>query len=93
MVERAEGMAFAAGAWSFPADGSTRPTAAWRSSSASDAARVAAIRETIEETAIPVGLAPRPDPATALELQRRSSPMSRSPICCGSAACSSMPQR
>ena len=56
MVERSEGMAFAAGALVFPGG---RIDDADRASGA-DAAVVAAIRETIEETAIPVGLTPTP---------------------------------
>jgi 8-oxo-dGTP pyrophosphatase MutT (NUDIX family) len=66
VVERAEGMAFAAGALVFPggridkADGNL----------GIDAAIVAAVRETVEETAIPAGLEPVPDTAAALELQR-----------------------
>jgi 8-oxo-dGTP pyrophosphatase MutT (NUDIX family) len=66
MVERAEGMAFAAGALVFPggridkADGDL----------GIDAALVAAVRETVEETAIPVGLEPLPDRDTAIALQR-----------------------
>jgi 8-oxo-dGTP pyrophosphatase MutT (NUDIX family) len=70
MVERAEGMAFAAGALVFPGgriDEADRRLAAQH---AVDAAALAAIRETIEETAVPVGLAPPADAATALELQR-----------------------
>jgi 8-oxo-dGTP pyrophosphatase MutT (NUDIX family) len=70
MVERAEGMAFAAGALVFPGgriDEADRELAAQEGV---DAATLAAIRETIEETAIPVGLAPLPDVATALDLQR-----------------------
>lgn len=64
MVERSEGMAFAAGALVFPggridsADGAL-----------GDAAKVAAIRETVEETSVPVGLAPVPRREAALELQ------------------------
>jgi 8-oxo-dGTP pyrophosphatase MutT (NUDIX family) len=65
MVERSEGMAFAAGALVFPGG---RIDAADRQMAA-DAAAVAAIREAIEETAVPVGLAPVPDRASALELQ------------------------
>ena len=70
MVERAEGMAFAAGALVFPGgriDEADRQLAAQEGV---DAAALAAIRETIEETAVPVGLAPVPDAAAALELQR-----------------------
>ena len=70
MVERAAGMAFAGGALVFPggriddADRSRR-----RGGLADGAARVAAIRETIEETAIPVGLRPLPSVEQALALQ------------------------
>ena len=69
MVERAEGMAFAGGALVFPGG---RIDDADRALGGSDeaAARVAAIRETIEETAIPVGLSPTPSPDTGLELQK-----------------------
>jgi 8-oxo-dGTP pyrophosphatase MutT (NUDIX family) len=70
MVERAEGMAFAAGALVFPGgriDEADRQLAAHQGV---DAAALAAIRETVEETAIPVGLTPVPDAAAALELQR-----------------------
>ena len=71
MVERAEGMAFAAGALVFPGgriDDADRRLAA--GAGAVDAAIVAAIRETLEETAIPAGLSPEPEHATALDLQR-----------------------
>ena len=71
MVERAERMAFAAGALVFPGgriDASDRDFAA---SIGTDGATVAAIRETLEETAIPVGLSPTPQPAAALEIQRQ----------------------
>ncbi len=71
MVERSEGMAFAAGALVFPggridaADERMAQSFSWPDG----AARVAAIRETVEETAIPAGLSPIPDQATALRLQ------------------------
>jgi 8-oxo-dGTP pyrophosphatase MutT (NUDIX family) len=69
MVERASGMAFAAGALVFPGgriDDSDRSLA---SEIGIDAAAVAAVRETVEETAVPVGLIPLPSSASALELQ------------------------
>src|SRR5438477_11093505 len=69
MVERAGGMAFAAGALVFPGgriDAADRELAA---SAGIDPAAVAAIRETIEETAVPIGLSPPPDESTALQLQ------------------------
>jgi 8-oxo-dGTP pyrophosphatase MutT (NUDIX family) len=72
MVERAEGMAFAAGALVFPGgriDDADRQFAA--ELGLEDGAVVAAIRETIEETAIPVGLAPLPDRQKALDLQQQ----------------------
>lgn len=68
MVERAEGMAFAGGALVFPGgriDASDREMARDEES----AAAVAAIRETVEEAAIPVGLSPVPSPEICLELQ------------------------
>src|SRR5438874_10983943 len=71
MVERAEGMAFAAGALVFPGgriDEADRQLAA--ELGLGDGAAVAAIRETIEETAIPVGLAPLPNREAALRLQQ-----------------------
>jgi 8-oxo-dGTP pyrophosphatase MutT (NUDIX family) len=70
MVERAGGMAFAAGALVFPGgridDGDRQLVAGL----GIEPAAVAAIRETLEETAIPAGLAPVPDRPGALELQR-----------------------
>jgi 8-oxo-dGTP pyrophosphatase MutT (NUDIX family) len=66
MVERSEGMAFAAGALVFPG-GRIDPA----DREFGDGAAVAAIRETIEETAVPIGLAPVPDPELVLEMQRR----------------------
>jgi 8-oxo-dGTP pyrophosphatase MutT (NUDIX family) len=71
MVERAEGMAFAAGALVFPGgriDDADRQFAA--ELGLEDGAAVAAIRETIEETAVPVGIAPLPDREEAARLQR-----------------------
>ena len=69
MVERAGGMAFAAGALVFPGgriDESDRRLAA---ELGAEGAAIAAIRETVEETAIPVGLSPIPDAALARQLQ------------------------
>ena len=69
MVERAGGMAFAAGALVFPGgriDPADRDLA---TALAVDAGAVAAIRETIEETAVPVGLSPLPDERVARALQ------------------------
>jgi 8-oxo-dGTP pyrophosphatase MutT (NUDIX family) len=66
MVERSEGMAFAAGALVFPGG---RIDAADARLAPGDAAAVAAVRETIEETAVPVGLAPTPDRDGTLHLQ------------------------
>jgi 8-oxo-dGTP pyrophosphatase MutT (NUDIX family) len=70
MVERAEGMAFAAGALVFPGgriDAADRELA---NELGVDPHAVAAIRETIEETAVPAGLAPVPDHATVQRLQQ-----------------------
>lgn len=69
MVERAGGMAFAAGAWVFPGgriDDADRDLAI---ATHIEAAAVAAIRETLEEAAVPVGLLPAPDHALARALQ------------------------
>jgi 8-oxo-dGTP pyrophosphatase MutT (NUDIX family) len=69
MVERAEGMAFAAGALVFPGgriDAADRKLA---DEIGVDPHAVAAIRETVEETALPVGLTPAPDHATTQRLQ------------------------
>ena len=70
MVERAEGMAFAAGALVFPGGRIDETDRVMAAALDIDAAAVAAIRETIEETAMPVGLAPVPGENTALEFQR-----------------------
>lgn len=69
MVERAGGMAFAAGALVFPGgriDAADRQLAV---ETRVDPAAIAAIRETIEETAVPACLSPLPDAPTARVLQ------------------------
>jgi 8-oxo-dGTP pyrophosphatase MutT (NUDIX family) len=69
MVERAQGMAFAGGALVFPGgriDEGDRSAA----SDEIEAGAVAAIRETLEETAIPVGISPVPSVELAQQLQR-----------------------
>lgn len=70
MVERAAGMAFAAGALVFPGGRIDETDRALAREFGTDATAVAAVRETIEETAIPVGLAPVPSGTTAAKLQR-----------------------
>lgn len=70
MVERSGGMAFAAGALVFPGgriDPADRALA--ETANAGDGAAVAAIRETIEETAVAVGIAPLPDAGHSAALQ------------------------
>lgn len=69
MVERAAGMAFAAGALVFPGGRIDDADRALGKRLGVDAAAVAAIRETIEETAVPAGLSPVPDAETASRLQ------------------------
>ena len=72
MVERAEGMAFAAGALVFPGgriDEADGRLASELGLGEDGAARIAAIRETIEETAIPAGLVSPPRPEHCLEIQ------------------------
>ena len=70
MVERAEGMAFAAGALVFPGGRIDEADEALASELGVEGALVAAVRETVEETAIPVGLAPLPSPEEASRLQQ-----------------------
>src|SRR5215218_2903691 len=72
MVERAQEMAFAGGAWVFPGGRIDRADEEMAETLANEdaAARVAAIREAVEETAIPVGLSPMPTRAISLEMQR-----------------------
>lgn len=69
MVERAGGMAFAAGAWVFPGGRIDEADRLLGEAIGFDPAAVAAIRETIEETAVPVGIAPTPDVDRARSLQ------------------------
>lgn len=65
MVERSGQMAFAAGALVFPGGRVDEADRRLGEKLGIDAAAIAAIRETLEETAVPIGLAPIPDPSTA----------------------------
>ena len=70
MVERSDKMAFAAGALVFPGgriDAADEHFA--RELGLENGAAIAAIRETIEETAVPVGLNPVPEREAVLQLQ------------------------
>src|SRR3954447_26489996 len=69
MVERAGGMAFAAGALVFPGGRIDQADPQLAEDRGVDPAAVAAIRETLEETAVPAGVAPVPDAASARALQ------------------------
>ena len=71
MVERAQDMAFAGGAWVFPGGRIDGADVKFASSLVIEdgAARVAAIREAIEETAIPVGLSPTPSEHVVRRMQ------------------------
>lgn len=72
VVTRAQGMAFAGGAMVFPGgriDDCDRALADACGGGGDGAARVAAIRETIEESGIPAGLSPPPGEAAARALQ------------------------
>ena len=69
MVERAGGMAFAAGAWVFPGGRIDAADRNFAEETRADPAMVAAVRETVEETAVPAALSPLPDQATARALQ------------------------
>ena len=72
MVERASDMAFAGGAWVFPGgriDEADRSLAGALALDEDGAARIAAIRETIEETAVPAGLRAPPRPEHCLDIQ------------------------
>ena len=73
MVERAQGMAFAGGAMVFPGgriDQADREQAEELRLGEHGAAAVAAVRETLEETAVPVGLHPLPSEYLARHLQQ-----------------------
>ena len=70
MVERAQSMAFAAGALVFPGGRIDPADRELGRELGIDASAVAAVRETIEETAIPIGLVPVPSRSAATELQR-----------------------
>jgi 8-oxo-dGTP pyrophosphatase MutT (NUDIX family) len=70
MVERAEGMAFAAGALVFPGGRIDQADRDLAGELGVEADAVAAIRETVEETAIPVGLDPTPDAQLSDDLQQ-----------------------
>ncbi len=69
MVERAEGMAFAAGALVFPGGRIDEADRQLGQQLGVDSAAIAAIRETIEETAVPAGLKAAPRPEHLLEIQ------------------------
>jgi 8-oxo-dGTP pyrophosphatase MutT (NUDIX family) len=71
MVERAAGMSFAAGAWVFPGGRIDEADSEFASRFPVEhgGARIAAIRETLEETAIPVGVGAPPRPEHCLEIQ------------------------
>ena len=71
MVERAGGMAFAAGAWVFPGGRIDQADHELGSSAGIEPSCVAAIRETLEETAVPVGISPMPNLRMAQSLQDR----------------------
>lgn len=68
MIERAKGMAFAPGALVFPG-GRVDPDDHGLAADFIDAGKVAALRETIEETGIAVGLDPAPDEALEAALR------------------------
>lgn len=71
MVRRSMRMAFAAGAMVFPGGRVDPADLDLANGDEEVAARIAAIRETLEESGIPAGLAPLPDPGLSAELQRR----------------------
>ena len=69
IVERAAGMAFAGGALVFPGGRIDAGDITLAAGSSIDSAKIAALRETLEETAIAVALTPVPSPALAASLQ------------------------
>lgn len=70
MVERAAGMAFAAGALVFPGGRIDEADRQLGSELGIDPAAVAAVRESVEETAVPAALKPVPSPQRAVEIQQ-----------------------
>ena len=72
MVERSAGMAFAGGAMVFPGGriDAADQVAAAAFGTPDAAARIAAVRETIEESSVAVGLSPTPDPALTATLAK-----------------------
>ena len=70
MVERAGGMAFAAGALVFPGGRIDAADRQLGDELGIDAAKIAAVRETLEETAVPVALSPAPSAEQARGLQQ-----------------------
>jgi 8-oxo-dGTP pyrophosphatase MutT (NUDIX family) len=70
MVERAQGMAFAAGALVFPGGRIDEGDRGLANELGIDAAAIAAVRETLEETAVPAAITPAPTYAQAIDLQR-----------------------
>lgn len=69
MVERSQGMAFAAGALVFPGGRIDAADRAFAETAGTSGAAVAAIRETIEETAVAAGFTPVPEPDAARSIQ------------------------
>ena len=68
MVTRPAAMAFAGGAMVFPG-GRVDPADREIDPASADGFRIAAIRETLEEAGIPIGLSPLPTPTLSLSLQ------------------------
>ncbi|WP_375403111.1 NUDIX domain-containing protein [uncultured Sphingomonas sp.] len=74
MVERAKAMTFAGGAMVFPGgriDPEDHALADLHPAVPDAAARIAAIRETVEEAGLAIGLVPRPAPDTLADLRRK----------------------
>jgi 8-oxo-dGTP pyrophosphatase MutT (NUDIX family) len=69
MVERSGNMAFAAGAWVFPGGRIDEADRRLGEAAGIDPAAVAAIRETVEETAVPAALVPTSNASAARALQ------------------------
>ena len=71
MVERSAKMAFAAGALVFPGGRIDASDDLAANEFRTSPAKVAAIRETLEETAVPVGISPAASPDLSAELQQK----------------------